>query len=144
MQKLFYTFTFLFVLTNASIHLAAQTTEDFIGEWEITEVVLDVGEVPPDKAPLIDYIQYNLESSSFELQEENYCRWDIDIPDLDLEEVYWAYYPQTKKIYIREWNEGKAGKTLLSFFVEEERDGRTVFIYARGFIAAKFYVEKIW
>lgn len=144
MQKLLYTFTLLFILANTSIRLTAQTAEDFIGEWEITEVVLDVGEVPPDKAPLMDYIQNNLESSSFEFEEEHYCRWDTDIPDLEIEEAYWSYNPQTQKIYIREWNEEQPGKTLVSFFVEEERDGRTVFIYARGFIAAKFYVEKIW
>jgi len=123
----------------------AQTSEDFIGEWEINEVVLDVGEVPPNKEALVDYIRQNLEYTTFEFQEDHYLNWDVDFPDLELEEAYWTYNSSNRKIYVREWNgyDQKAGKTLVSFFVEEEKDGRVVFIYA-GFIAAKFYVTKVF
>lgn len=137
---------FLSFLTFSFLFTTAQTAEDFIGEWEINEVVLDIGEVPPDKAHIVDFVRDNLEYSTFEFKEDHFCTWDISIPDLDVEQVYWTYNSTRKKIYIREWHEEeqRAGKTMFSFFVEEEKDGRVVFIYAQGFVAAKLYVTKTW
>lgn len=145
MRPLFFIASFFF-LSFCPQSTVAQTAEDFIGEWEINEVVLDVGEVPPDKEALVDYVRENLEYATFEFQEDHYLKWDVDLPELELEEAYWTYNSSSKKIYVREWNgyDQKAGKTLVRFFVEEEKDGRVVFIYAQGFIAAKFYVTKVF